>query len=91
MLKLFIKTLRIESAGLIVHQTVEMPSFLVFGVYSCSPLRVLHNNLVVLLSEVNLMLVVPLSQFEVALRSEGGFDVFLFFLNKACQRSNGVL
>ena len=50
MLKLFIQSLGVEYARLIVHQAVEVPSLLILRVNRCSSLSILHNDLVVVLN-----------------------------------------
>lgn len=63
MLELLIQSLRVEDASLIIHQAVEVPPLLVLGVDRGGAFRVLHDDLEVVLREVNFMLVMPLSKF----------------------------
>jgi hypothetical protein len=62
-LELLIESLGVEDASLIIHQAIEVPSFLVLGVDRGGAFRVLHDYLEVILREIYFVLVMPLSKF----------------------------
>jgi len=73
--------LGVVNADFIVHQGVEVPGFPVLGVNFCGILTVLEDLLVILLIQHLLVdflaIIEPLSQFQVALRPEGVFQIVL--------------
>jgi hypothetical protein len=78
--ELFIEAFRVENGSLIVHERVEVPAVLVAGVDGDGAVAVLHDDAVVLLLQVDLVLVVPLAELEVALALEGRLDLPLALL-----------
>jgi hypothetical protein len=69
-LELLIESLGVEDASLIIHQAIKVPPLLVLGVDRGGAFRVLHNDFEVLFREVDFVLVMPLSKFQVTLGAQ---------------------
>lgn len=79
MREFFTQPLWVENTSLIVHQREEMPCFLILRVDRGCLLTMSHDNLVIILIEVDFVFIVPLAEFEIALTFKLRLNVSFLF------------